>query len=282
MNNDVTILVNSCDLYEDAWYPFFKLLQIQWPSCDCDIVLNTETKPYSCDFLKVKTICSGKGTWSQRLLKCLDQIATEYILFFLEDQFLREPVNTEYWQKSVSYMKEHNDTGVIFLRHTEKQKDDYHEDYFPRDYLTDNFRIVGMVALYRKAYLKSILRKHENPWEFELYASIRSKRRKESVLQYSAYKPAIFVYDDAIEKGYGITRKKWLRKNRELFEQYGITVNFENLGFYDPGEVSVPKSKESLAKKSSDVVESCYRIKKGIKKLPGNVKSTIRKIRSLI
>ena len=30
--NDVTILVNSCDKYEDAWEPFFKLFSIQWPN----------------------------------------------------------------------------------------------------------------------------------------------------------------------------------------------------------------------------------------------------------
>ena len=53
MDNSVTILVSSCDLYEDAWYPFFKLLKIQWPECEqYRIVLNTETKTYNPDFIK--------------------------------------------------------------------------------------------------------------------------------------------------------------------------------------------------------------------------------------
>ena len=69
-NTDVTILVNSCDLYEDVWEPFFRLLKIQWPECEqYRIVLNTETKEYNCEFLKVETICGGRNsTWSERIL----------------------------------------------------------------------------------------------------------------------------------------------------------------------------------------------------------------------
>jgi hypothetical protein len=44
---DLTILVNSCDAYEDLWYPFFELFRINWPNCKYDIVLNTETKSYT-------------------------------------------------------------------------------------------------------------------------------------------------------------------------------------------------------------------------------------------
>ena len=68
---------------------FFKLLKIQWPECPHDIVLSTETKTYDCDFLKIKTINSNRDlSWSSRLKNTLNQIETEYILFFLEDFFL--------------------------------------------------------------------------------------------------------------------------------------------------------------------------------------------------
>ena len=84
MDNSVTILVSSCDLYEDAWYPFFKLLKIQWPECEqYRIVLNTETKTYNPDFIKINSIVSGKKPWSARLKHCLKQIDSDYIMFFL-------------------------------------------------------------------------------------------------------------------------------------------------------------------------------------------------------
>ena len=48
-------------------------------------------------------------------------------------------------------------------------------------------------------------------------------------------KIASLIVDDeylqrAIKYGYGITHGQWLPKNKELFEKFGIEVNFDNLG----------------------------------------------------
>lgn len=68
---NVAVRVNSCDKYEDAWNPFFKLFSIMWPDCPYDIYLNSETKEYNCTFMNVKTICGGKNlAWSERLKNC--------------------------------------------------------------------------------------------------------------------------------------------------------------------------------------------------------------------
>ena len=82
------------------------------------------------DFLDVKTITSGDKPWSTRIWNALKCINTEYVLFFLEDQFLQKPVNVDWLNKAFEYMKRHTDTGVIILRHTGKQKDDYPEVFF--------------------------------------------------------------------------------------------------------------------------------------------------------
>lgn len=89
LNNDVTIIVNSCDKYECAWEPFFKLFKINWPECESfNIILNTEEKKYECDFLKINTVPGGKEiTWSKRLKNVLVNINTEYILFFFRGFF---------------------------------------------------------------------------------------------------------------------------------------------------------------------------------------------------
>lgn len=281
-NTKITVLVNSCDIYEDAWNPFFKLFQIQWPSCDYDIVLNTEEKQYDCDFMEIRTICSGRKAWSKRLLYCLDRISSDYILFFLEDQFLQQSVNTLYWNKTVSYMDNNSDVGVIFPRHSDKQKKDYKLDFFPRELITDKYRIVGMVALYRKDYLTKLLRKHENPWEFEKYASIRSKRLKEKVLQYSKFNPAIFVYDDLIQNGYGITARKWLPKNKELFKKYGIEVNYDNLGFYDLEKYNMQQNETINIETPKEIKENFYVLKKRILGFPKKANLIVRKLKSII
>ena len=82
--NDVTILVNSCDKYEDAWEPFFRLFHMQWPDCPYKIILNTESKTFLCDYISVETIHTCEcNTWTERVKKALSKIDTEFVLFFL-------------------------------------------------------------------------------------------------------------------------------------------------------------------------------------------------------
>ena len=105
--DDVTILVNSCDLYEDTWYPFFKLLQMQWPDCPYKVMLNTETKEYNCPFMNVETIKSGnEKSWTARLKYALNKIDSEFVLFFLEDFFFLNPLEPKFLKKpSISSRK---------------------------------------------------------------------------------------------------------------------------------------------------------------------------------
>lgn len=269
---DLTILVNSCDLYEDAWYPFFKLLQIQWPQCDTyPIILNTETKKYDCEFLNIHSFSSNPElTWSRRLLNCLSTIDSEYILFFLEDEFLLKPVNENELFKVIHYMDCNPDVGVVYPHKNKKQTIDIDEDYFSRDLITNNRRLVCICAIWRKSYLKKIIKESESPWDFEENAPERSKQYPDRVLQYNKRLPDLIVYDDQIEIGYGITAKKWLPKTKELFDRYGIQVNYNNLGFY-PYENQVIAAKEEAKKRrklfSLNPVEFAYNIKKRITKL---------------
>ena len=54
MDNKCTIVVSSCDKYEDLWEPFFSILKANWPELDYQIVLNTETKKYKYPGLEIK------------------------------------------------------------------------------------------------------------------------------------------------------------------------------------------------------------------------------------
>ena len=44
--NRMTMLVNSCDAYEDLWQPFFTLLKRYFAPLDMRILLNTESKDF--------------------------------------------------------------------------------------------------------------------------------------------------------------------------------------------------------------------------------------------
>lgn len=296
INNDVTILVNSCDKYEDAWEPFFRLLKIHWPECEnYRIVLNTETKVYNCKFLNVETICGGKNiTWSKRLKNVLKKIDSEIVFFLMEDFFLKSRLDNEEFLNVVDYMQKDETVGYISVMYKEVKlcKDCSLTEgrFVPRDELPINYRLALVSTLWNRKYLLKIIRNHETPWEFEMYAGIRSKRYTDKLLDVNnnpGYCNCIYNYDIAWEKGIGITHGQWLPKNKDLFDKYGIDVNFDNLGInYELYENAIGNAYPSIAaeesRKQLDLREMLYNVKKMPKKQKKKLIKTIRKIRSMI
>lgn len=295
MNNDVTILINSCDKYESVWEAFFRLLKIQWPECEnYRIILNTETKVYHCDFLKVETFCSGtKLTWSERLKNVLNQINSEQVLYFLEDFFLQERVCNESFLEALEFIKNNKDVGYLGLKYnaTREFRDPNQkiptEHFFEKDLVCYTNRVNSMTALWRKDYLYSLLKNHESPWEFEVFGTIRSRRMPQKVMVTNNLNNdflPIFVYEVDPIHGYAINGGKWLPKNKELFEKYGIEVDFDELGInyqlYE--DANNPKREKQEIKQDLDLRERLYNIKKWPKTQKKKLVKTIRKIRSLI
>lgn len=272
--NNLTIIVNTCDKYEDAWNPFFRLMEINWPESEnFNIILNTENKDYKCNFRNVKTVCSGNVSWSKRLKNVLKTVDTDYILFFLEDFFLRSPVNQEMFEEAYNLISNNNDIGYIGLKYTPERvfKDKKFvptERFFSRDLLATPCRITAMSVLWRKSWLLELLDEKENPWEFENNASVRSRQYHYKVLEINNINgvcPPVFDFEDKIKYGYGITHGQWLPKNKELFERYGIEVNFDNLGInYQLYEEANNPPKKQKKQKPKNFVEFLYEIKKSI------------------
>lgn len=266
-NKSVTILVNSCDLYEDAWEPFFKLLKIHWPECEqFDIVLNTESKHYDCDFLNVRVYRGGQSVpWSKRLKSCLKTIDSEFIVFFLEDFFIKSRVNTLVFEESLSLLKNEKSIGVVSLIPGLNINNPYwktqgqYNKYFT-EIVDSPARINAVSAIWRKDYLIRLLKDNENPWEFEKNATIRAKvyRKKVYCPVFDMQSP-VFDFGVKIEYGYGISSKKWLPKNKELFEKYGIDVNYDNLGWYEADDKpSAPVSKRKKRTKK-EILKLIYK-----------------------
>lgn len=252
--DEVTILVNSCDLYEDTWYPFFKLLHLQWPDCPYRVMLNTETKKYNCPFMKVETINSDKDlSWTARLKHALNSIDSEFILFFLEDFFLLEPVKTEVFNKALNIIKENEDVGLIHFPPTEKEmpkpKNDLENCFYELPVRKRTLRTRVAVSLFRKDYFLKLLYGDENPWQYERESHIRSMFAGYKIIRqnYSLYPPAFtYCLDHSI--GIGVTSRKWLKNNKPFFESMGIyDVNYERLG------IMTDEVKEKLQKEQSDI-----------------------------
>ena len=83
-----SILINTCDKFEDCWNPFFKLFKLYWPDCSGIIYLNTEYKDYSYPGLNIIPVkgCvkhqiphNKRATWSQCLKWALEEMDTDIV-----------------------------------------------------------------------------------------------------------------------------------------------------------------------------------------------------------
>lgn len=187
------MILSSCDNYEDTWAPFFICLKKYWTSFEMPIYLSTETKNTNFTGCDIRCPLSGGNVykqWSERLEKLLNYIEEDYILFMLDDFWLTERVDEQFLWKVLDYMKSNKDIGFVCLKQeikdycSDKEKANAVDCEYPDiwEYKPQkSFRITTQAGLWRKDYLKKILRRHESAWYFETRATWRSRFYSERV-----------------------------------------------------------------------------------------------------
>lgn len=111
----ITILYNTCDKYECLWNGFFTLLQKYWHGEIGKIIINTETKNFSYAQLNIsRPKKSGKNaSWSQRILNCLEEVNTPYVLMMLDDFYLKSSVDLDELGRCVTKMDANKNIKTI-------------------------------------------------------------------------------------------------------------------------------------------------------------------------
>jgi hypothetical protein len=260
--NDLTILVNSCDGFEDCWAPFFELFARYWPQCPYPIVLNTELK--NRQFTGVSVHCARVAagverrlTWSECLARCLDEIATPHVLYLQEDFFLEAPVRQPLIEPLLAEMRA-GQADVIRLMEcggSGPWKPSAHPLLWEVDQNAE-YRIALQAALWRKSTLRGHLRMHENPWQMEIFGSARARRIRDSVMcvnrdRFHGPGQEIFPYQPT-----GVIKGQWERQIVEpLFARHDIAMDFSQRGFYDPNAV---RPRMPLVKRITDRMRSLF------------------------
>lgn len=98
----LTIVVDSFDGYCDLWPCFFDVFKKQWKDCLYEIKLVSNHKKYN----GIDTITVGDEVcWSDRTLKAIKQVKTDYVLLLLEDYFFGEKVKNKDIKNAINFMK---------------------------------------------------------------------------------------------------------------------------------------------------------------------------------
>lgn len=250
-NKQVSVIVSSCDKYEDAWKPFFFFFKKYWPDCPFRVYLITETKKYYDPDNKIISLNVGTGiTWSARLKKALKKIDSKYVIFLLEDFFLLSNVNQKEIDRCIDIMDKDRKIAVIDWEYVERIKTNPspYEGYAYRDRSAMYF-LNCQSALWRRKDLISFLSPYEDAWQFEFYGSERAKLFSKEFLCMNSPLNPVFVYNVNWNTGYGLHKGKWLESNIKLFNDYNIHVDFDKLGFESKSSIeSICKPPRKCAK----------------------------------
>ena len=238
MNKECTFLLSTYDEGEDLWEGFFKALSVQWPEMDMRVVMNTELKSYSYNGFQIASYrpCVNKQmTWAERLIFTLQHIETEYVLLFLEDFWLDQRVDDGFFRKTLKWMKE-NPEVANFSFYPCLPGTNIDDNEFERFELRPQeceYKFNCQVGLWRTKELMSFLRNHEDPWEWEIFGSMRAGRCKQRFYSLKADVPLVFSYGDNL-KGCVVHRGKWVKDAViPLAEKYNLKIDYSKRGFED-------------------------------------------------
>ena len=212
---DCAVLVMSSEKYRDLWPPFFTLFWQYWPDCPFPVYLGTTAGTY--DHPKVTTLHTGDDVWSKCFRRALERVDTEYVLLFLEDFFVSEPISTIEIVRHLHVLQELD--GIVLRLFPQPSPDAPLSDHagIGRIHPDAAYRVSLQVALWKRRRLLDLIRDEESIWDFELKGTPRSRTMPDGF--YGTYEPVI-SYRHVVERG------EWFRKAAEYYRTQPIGCDF--------------------------------------------------------
>ena len=211
---NTSIIVMTCDKYDDCWAPFLKLKRKYW-KCNYPTYFVTETK--SIPFTKtIKT----QGTWTSRLRTALEQIETEYVILMLEDFFIRKPVDQARIDTILKSIDK--DTAVYnFERCYNIPENKTPLNGFIKRENKEPYLNSCQPSIHNRKKLIERLQKEQSAWEWEL-TTVDSKDKffintEDLIINIGYYKD---------KKPWGITQGKWTEEVKKFFKKENIEVDY--------------------------------------------------------
>jgi hypothetical protein len=216
LDQEIGILVCSCDEYADVWDPFFYLFKSKWDDCPYPLFLSSVTKKYSNPAVHQILVGSRVG-WGDGVLKALKLVlktsSLKYIILMLDDYLLDKKVDT----LSVSTcVKALDDLNGHYLRLIPKPPPDRpvaQYDFIGEILKNSPYRTSLQVSIWRVGALMDLIQPNDTPWDMELFGSQRSNQYNGF---YSSYKP-IISYLNGIERGLWVPESVQFLKNKGIF-----------------------------------------------------------------
>lgn len=231
-SSDITIIINSCDAYNDVLELFLKAFEEYWPDNIYPLIINTE----SSNLLSYNADQKLRKNWGERLIDILQKVNTPYVIMLFDDFILESTVDSSRINTAIHILEGDPDSSVFYLNFLciENNIDDPDADY---RLLSDNvdFRLNSAPAIWKKEDLVTFTKPIDNPWSWEVFGSYRTFNKNKNFYSTSSQTKNIFNFND--KKGGAIYRGKWVKDvvyGKDI--KYKLNIDFEKRGFINYNE----------------------------------------------
>lgn len=258
--SEISLLICSCDKYEDVWELCAKSIDLYWPKCPYKKILLTESKmiPEKCE---IDDVINTKSTgWSDMLHEALSRTDSDFVVFMLEDQWPVSEVNQEAIDLAYSYMIENPEVAIMYfepsrengVKKSKPVDDNYNEIPFGAPY-----RLSCAPGIFRRDFLYNMTSESISPWDFERIKSFDEIGRNVRVLELKN------CNWNRIDETGAVFRGKWVPGVKEYAEGVGVELDFTVRGEQTKKEVLKRKAKDFVFNLNPDfIVKMQHRLKK--------------------
>ncbi len=234
-NNEVAIVILSCDKFKITWKPCIDHFFHAWPDCRYQVYLLNNFIS-SGDSRVIDLMVGEDLDWSSTLKKGLLKINEERVFFIFDDCFLTQ-INHED-VKLIFKMAIENDLDSVALRRKKFGNGKRFNDKLFKLQPKSKYRNSLFLNLIKKNLLLDMLKPGEDAWQFEKEGNNRNKKFN----FYSVYEPKMISEHHGIIKGkwmpdvYKYLKKEGYLLNEDTFEQHSklivIMMQIYTLIFY--------------------------------------------------
>ena len=264
METSYSILVNTTDSFEDCWEPFFKLFATYWSDFKGKVYLNTEYKEFHYPGIDIVSIKNSehndrgvKNTWSECLIRALNTIQNDVVLYMQEDYFFQSAVDNKEVDKYAAIFRA-QDMDCLHLTPA-SGSGPFEGSPYPDIWTIGRraqCRLSCQAAFWKKTILLKYIRSYESPWQFETFGTLRAYRINDHFYNISLdllKKKEILPYLRT-----GVVQGKWKTDVVPLFSNHDISVDFSRRGFLQQRKLNIPE-----------------RIRAKFKRLPSEIRNRI-------
>lgn len=215
LNNNLTMIIHSCDKFSDLWDGQIKLLNKNWPNRNFRVIILTDENTNNKKYDNVEIICAGKGTEiTQRLEYVIDSINTKYVFVTLDDYYLIKPVDNKKIEYLLDEMEENSyDYIRLFLRPKYRRKDKIKGKI--KQYRIDtsrNYSVNLYAGIWTKEFIrKTLFKSTKNAWQYEVTLSrVANKENAKCIISLNKEYEIL----DVVRKGKFLHKSyRYLKKN---------------------------------------------------------------------